>query len=77
MPHVVISCFNSDLDYKKIDNIQNKISKILNEELGCNISAVSIDIKMIKPENWKDEVYNPIILPRINSLIKKPEYKYD
>ncbi|MDE9545510.1 tautomerase PptA [Xenorhabdus bovienii] len=76
MPHVVISCFKIEVDYEKLDIIQNEISKVLHNELGCDMGAISIDLKMIEPNNWKNGVYMSSIKPRMEYLIKKPEYTY-
>jgi 4-oxalocrotonate tautomerase len=76
MPHVVINCFKADIPLPNLDRIQQEIVHILQQELACSPGAVSVDLKLVEPDCWKDEVYLPIIYPRMDSLIRKPGYSY-
>ena len=52
------------------------VAKAISESLGCNLSSVSISIKDIEPDNWKDDVYDKEII-NSKTLYKKPGYSYD
>lgn len=76
MPHVVISCFKANISQQSLDTIQQKIARTLQQELACNPEAISVDLKMVDPEHWKDDVYLTDIQPRMDALIRKPGYSY-
>jgi 4-oxalocrotonate tautomerase len=77
MPHVVISCFKADIPLLKLDRIQQEIAQILEQELACSPVAISVDLKQIEPDSWREQVYLPNIAPRMDALIRKPGYSYD
>lgn len=76
MPHVVISCFKADIPLPNLDRIQQGIAHILQQELACSPGAVSVDLRLVEPDCWKDAVYLPLIHPRMDELIRKPGYSY-
>lgn len=76
MPHIVISCFKAEIPQANLDRIQQQIVQLLQQELGCSEGAVSVDLKQIAPERWKDSVYLPRIQPRLEALLRKPGYSY-
>ena len=44
--------------------------------MGCNESSVSVDIKEIAKEDWKEKVWDKEIEP-LDALYKKPGYTCD
>lgn len=76
MPHVVISCFKADIPAPNLERIQQQITDLLQQELACSPGAVSVDLKLVEPDSWKDSVYHAAIAPRMDALIRKPGYSY-
>lgn len=76
MPHVVVSCFKADIPLPNLHRIQQQIAHILQQELACSPGAVSVDLKQVEPDLWKDQVYLQLIEPRMDALIRKPGYSY-
>ncbi len=42
--------------------------------IGCGESSVSVAIQEVDPEDWKEEVYDPLIQGKKDALFKKPGY---
>jgi 4-oxalocrotonate tautomerase len=76
MPHVEIKCFPGRTEEQKKDCAQ-KISEVIAETLGCKVSSVSVAIKDIPENKWKEEVWNKSIVADKEFLFKKPEYTCD
>lgn len=76
MPHVVISCFKAEYPMTHLERIQDEITRLLQRELSCASAAVSVDLVPVEPDEWKDKVYLPLIVPRLEALIRKPGYSY-
>ena len=72
MPHVVIKCFPGRTEEQKT-KCAEEVTKAIAETMGCNESSVSVDIKEIAQDDWKDQVWDKEILP-LESLYKKPGY---
>ena len=76
MPHVEIKCFSGRTDEQKT-RCAEKIAQDIAELLGCETSSVSVAIKDIPPEDWKEKVWDADIVPDAEYLYKKPGYDYD
>ena len=76
MPHVEIKCFSGRTDEQKTQCAE-KIAKDIAEILGCDTSSVSVAIKDVPPEDWKEKVWDADIVPDEKYLYKKPGYNYD
>ena len=76
MPHVEIQCFPGRTEEQKKDCAQ-KISEVIAETLGCKVSSVSVAIKDIPENKWKEEVWNKSIVADKEFLFKKPGYTCD
>lgn len=76
MPHVEIKCFSGRTDEQKT-RCAEKIAQDIAEILGCETSSVSVAIKDIPPEDWKEKVWDADIVPDAEYLYKKPGYDYD
>ena len=72
MPHVVIKCFPGRTEEQKT-KCAEEVTKAIAETMGCNESSVSVDIKEIAQDDWKDQVWDKEILP-LENLYKKPGY---
>lgn len=73
MPHVEIKCFSGRTDEQK-KKCAERIAKDVAETLGCNISSVSVAIKDISEDEWKEKVWDANIIPDNKYLYKKPGY---
>lgn len=76
MPHVEIKCFSGRTDEQKT-RCAEKIAQDIAELLGCETTSVSVAIKDIPPEDWKEKVWDADIVPDAAYLYKKPGYDYD
>ena len=72
MPHVVIKCFPGRTEEQKT-KCAEEVTKAIAETMGCNESSVSVDIKEITQDDWKEQVWDKEILP-LENLYKKPGY---
>ena len=73
MPHVDIKCFSGRTDKQK-QLCAEKIAEVIAETLGCKTSSVSVAIKDIAEEKWKEEVWDRYIVPDKEYLYRKPGY---
>jgi 4-oxalocrotonate tautomerase len=75
MPHVEIKCYPGRSEEVK-SKCALEVSKVIAETMGCDESSVSIAIKEIAKEDWKEKVWDPQIAGDDN-LYKKPGYTCD
>ena len=75
MPHVDIKCFPGRSEEQKI-RCAEEVTRAIAETMGCNESSVSVDIKEIAKEDWKEKVWDKEIEP-LDALYKKPGYTCD
>ena len=75
MQHVVIKCFPGRSEDQKI-RCAEEVTKAISETMGCDASSVSVDIKEIAKEDWKEKVWDKEIEP-LDALYKKPGYTCD
>lgn len=76
MPHVEIKCFSGRTDEQKTECAE-KIAEVIANTLGCKTSSVSVSIKDVDEEKWKEEVWDREIVPNEDFLYKKPGYFCD
>lgn len=74
MPHIDIKYFPRDLTTEQKQALADDVCEVLKKHLQSKDSALSVALTEVSPENWKDEVYDPIIKPALDSLVKKPGY---
>ena len=75
MPHVEIKIYKGRTEEQK-QKCADMVAEAIASSLGCKLSSVSVSIKDIEPDNWKDDVYDKEIMTS-NTLYKKPGYSYD
>ena len=73
MPHVTIKCFPGRTEEQK-KLCAEKISEIIAETLGCKLTSVSVAIKDIPENFWKEEVWDKEIKNDKKYLFKEPGY---
>lgn len=76
MPHVDIKCFPRNLTEQQREALAEDITAALIKHLGSSDEAVSVALNIVQPDQWKSDVYDPIIKPHLAELIKKPGYQY-
>lgn len=76
MPHIDIKCFAGRSDEQK-KKCTDWVAEVIAETLGCEISSVSVAIKDIPQEDWKEQVWDKYIVADEKFLYKKPGYSYD
>ena len=75
MPHVEIKCYPGRTEEVK-QKCADKIAADVAELMGCDISSVSVAIKEVEKEDWKEKVWDKEIEP-LDALYKKPGYTCD
>ena len=73
MPHVEIKCFPGRTEAQKKE-CADRIAEAIAETLGCKTSSVSVAIKDVAEDDWKEKVWDKCIAPDIDNLYKKPGY---
>lgn len=73
MPHVEIKCFPGRTEDQKKECAE-RIAEVIADTLGCKITSVSVTIRDIPEEDWKEKVWDKSIIPDAEYLYKKPGY---
>ena len=73
MPHVEIKCFPGRTEEQK-KNCAEKLSEVIAETLGCKTSSVSVVIKEVPENKWKEEVWEKNIIADKEFIFKNPGY---
>ena len=74
MPHVEIKCYPGRTDEQKSE-CADMVARAVSETLGCDISHVSVAVKEVEKADWKEQVWDKMIVPDEKYLYKKPGYK--
>ncbi len=73
MPHVEIRCYSGRSDEQK-RLCAERVADVIAETLGCRTSSVSVAIRDVAEEDWKEQVWDRCITPAEQYLYKKPGY---
>lgn len=76
MPHVEIKCFTGRTEEQK-KRCAEKVAQDIAEIFGCETTSVSVAIKDVAREEWKEKVWDAAIVPDQAFLYKKPGYSYE
>ena len=76
MPHVEIKCFPGRSDEQKSE-CARKVAEVIAQTLGCEEKSVSVAIKDVEKEDWKEKVWDDAIVLDQEYLYKKPGYSCD
>lgn len=74
LPHVTIKCYPGRTEEQK-KKCAESVALAISNTLGCDISAVSLEIDEIEKENWTSDVWDKEISPNMEKLYIKPGYK--
>ena len=73
MPHIDIKYFPRELNDQQKAELAAEITDVIIRHLNSKESSISIALQQIPPELWKS-VWDAEIVPRMETLIKKPGY---
>lgn len=73
MPHIIVKLYPGRSDEQK-SRLAEKLAQDLSEIADCKLSAVSVSVEEVAPEDWADQVYQKDILDRPEILVRKPGY---
>ncbi len=73
MPHVIIKCYPGRTEEQK-KKCADRVAQDIAEIMGCDLSHVSVDIREIPREEWKQKVWDVDIAPNEKDLYVKPGY---
>ena len=73
MPHIIVKLASGRSDTQKIA-IAEAVTEAIMAAASVLEDAVSVAIEDVAKEAWVEQVYRPDILPRLDTLHKKPGY---
>ena len=73
MPHVIVKLLPGRSEQQKA-KIAEEVTKAIMATANCAESAVSVGIEDVASEDWTEQVYNPDILGKSDTLYKRPGY---
>lgn len=73
MPHVTVKLATGYSEEDKLALVE-KIQEAVTSTVNNKLDSLSIKIEEIPMENWKEEVYDPVIMSGPGKLYKKPGY---
>ena len=74
MPHVDIKCFPRDLNDEQKTALAADIAEVIIRHFNSKDGSVSVALNQVNPEDWKEQVWDTEIGPKLDVLIKKPGY---
>lgn len=74
MPHVDIKCFPRDLNDEQKAALAEVIAEVIIRHFNSKDSSVSVALNQVNQEDWKAQVWDTEIGPKLDELIKKPGY---
>jgi len=74
MPHVELK-ISSLVSEEVKQRLAQQFEKDLIEIAGRTSDEISISIEGVELVDWKNDIYDKMILPQMASLYKKPNYK--
>lgn len=73
MPHVVVKMWPGKSEQLK-QRLADAITRNVVELLGYGEDSVSVGIEEVSPGDWANEVFNPDIRGKPDTLYKEPGY---
>lgn len=73
MPHVIVKLWPGKSEQQK-QRLADAITKDVASILGYGDESVSVGFEEVSSSDWRDQVYQPDIIKKKNSLYKKPGY---
>ncbi|KTS36972.1 4-oxalocrotonate tautomerase [Methylobacterium indicum] len=73
MPHVIVKLYAGRSDEQK-QRIADEVTKALITATGCSEGSVSVGVEDVAPSAWTATVYEPDIVAKADTILKKPGY---
>lgn len=73
MPHVIVKLWPGKSDEQK-QKLADEVTRALMSTLSCREESVSIGLEEVEQKNWTEQVYEPDIVGKSGTIIKKPGY---
>ena len=73
MPHVVVKMFPGRTQEQK-EELSEKITQAVMESIGAEERTISIAVEVLPRADWDRLVYQPEIMGKAETLLKKPGY---
>jgi 4-oxalocrotonate tautomerase len=73
MPHVIVKLWPGKSEAQK-ERLTERITRDVMEVLDYGEESVSVALEEVKSSDWADQVYQPDIKAKWNTLYKKPGY---
>ena len=73
MPHVIVKLWPGRSEQQKAQLAEEIVRDVVDIS-GCEERSVTVAIEEVRPEDLKEEVYDPDIMPCMDKLYKKPGY---
>lgn len=70
MPHVDIKCFPRDLNDEQKAALAEDIAEVIIRHFNSKDSSVSVALNQVNQEDWKAQVWDTEIGPKLDELIK-------
>lgn len=74
MPHVDIKFFPRDLTEAQRQSFAEEIAQVVMKHLDSKPTSVSVALEQVQPDDWKAQVWETEIAPKMDTLAKKPGY---
>ncbi|KHN56266.1 tautomerase PptA [Pectobacterium fontis] len=76
MPHIDVKHFPRNLSEEEKKAVAEDLAAVLKKHFGSSDTSLSVALNEVQPNCWKEEVYDPLIKPQLDTLAKKPGYSY-
>lgn len=73
MPHVIVKLPSGRSEQQKA-KIAEEVTKAIMASANCAEQSVSVSIEDVEANDWLEQVYQPDIIGRPDTLYKKPGY---
>ena len=73
MPHIIVKIASGRSEEQK-QRISAEVTKAIISAAGVGEDAVSVSIEDVERRSWTEDVYNPEIIGKPDTLYKKPGY---
>jgi len=73
MPHVIVKLWPGKSQQQK-QQLADAITRDIEQLLGYGDESVSVAFEEVAAADWKRQVYDAEIAPRMGELLKKPGY---
>lgn len=75
MPHVDIKYFPRELTEEQRQAFADDLAEVVIKHLASKPASVSVALQEVQPDDWKAQVWDTEIAPRMETLARKPGYQ--